>query len=92
MEKSFFSSKAKTKRSNEIEQYFESYPQRETYRKHVMNKTLVLGMTKQEVLFVCGKAKRINTTVSTYGGKSEQWVYLARYLYFENGVLVTIQN
>ncbi|MEK3992643.1 hypothetical protein [Robertmurraya sp. FSL R5-0851] len=52
-----------------------------------------IGMTKDEVLNSSwGKPDSINTTTSAYGS-SEQWVYgNGNYLYFENEVLVTIQN
>ncbi|MGS2779879.1 hypothetical protein ACVBAX_21310 [Robertmurraya sp. GLU-23] len=52
-----------------------------------------IGMTKDEVLNSSwGKPDSINTTTSVYGN-SEQWVYgNGNYLYFENEVLVTIQN
>ncbi|WP_211147016.1 hypothetical protein [Paenibacillus dokdonensis] len=52
-----------------------------------------IGMTKEEVLAsTWGKPKDINkTTTANY--VSEQWVYSGyRYLYFENGILTTIQN
>ncbi len=38
-----------------------------------------------------GKPSRRNTTITTSGTR-EQWVYYHQYLYFENGVLVTIQQ
>lgn len=52
-----------------------------------------IGMTKQEVLDSSwGKPTKINKTTGSYG-VHEQWVYGGgNYLYFENGVLTTIQN
>ena len=48
-------------------------------------------MTKQQCIDAIGNPTRINrttTAVTIY----EQWVYSGRYLYFENGKLVTIQD
>ncbi|MGQ0711399.1 MAG: hypothetical protein ACT4NV_16835 [Rhodoferax sp.] len=52
-----------------------------------------VGMTQQDVLDSSwGKPKRINRT-TTARGTREQWVYgLRNYLYFEDGILTTIQN
>lgn len=52
-----------------------------------------IGMTKQQVLDSSwGKPQRVNTTKSAYG-VHEQWVYGGHnYLYFEDGILTTIQN
>lgn len=52
-----------------------------------------LGMSKEDVLASSwGKPQSINTTTNVYGTR-EQWVYGGRsYLYFESGVLTSIQN
>jgi hypothetical protein len=52
-----------------------------------------LGMTTEEVLASSwGRARSINRTTHSWG-IDEQWVYGGRsYLYFKNGLLVTIQN
>lgn len=52
-----------------------------------------IGMTQQEVLNSnWGKPKDINKTTTAYG-TSEQWVYDEyKYLYFEDGLLTTIQE
>lgn len=52
-----------------------------------------ISMTKEEVLTEgWGKPNDINRT-TTANGTSEQWVYSGyRYLYFEDGILVTIQD
>jgi ribosomal protein L37E len=54
---------------------------------------VTIGMTEEEVLASnWGKPKRINTTTRS-SGVSAQWVYDGGgYLYFEDGVLRTIQN
>ncbi len=52
-----------------------------------------IGMTQARVLESSwGRPERINRTTSRYGVR-EQWVYRnGGYLYFEDGVLTTIQN
>jgi hypothetical protein len=52
-----------------------------------------LGMTQEDVLASSwGRPEHINRTISARGTR-EQWVYGGRnYLYFEDGILVTIQN
>jgi hypothetical protein len=52
-----------------------------------------IGMSREDALAsTWGKPKSINTTTTTRGTK-EQWVYGGgSYLYFENGVLTTVQN
>lgn len=51
-----------------------------------------IGMSRQDVIDSSwGKPRKINTT-TTARGTSEQWVYDGGYLYFEDGVLRTIQN
>lgn len=51
-----------------------------------------IGMTQRQVLASSwGKPDDINRTI-TAAGTTEQWVYGGAYLYFENGILATIQN
>lgn len=52
-----------------------------------------IGMTQQEVLDSSwGKPKSINKTTNQYG-THEQWVYsMTGYLYFDDGILTSIQN
>jgi len=52
-----------------------------------------IGMTKENVLLSSwGKPKKINKT-TTSSGIIEQWIYEnGRYLYFEDGILTTIQD
>ena len=49
-----------------------------------------IGMTKEMCELSWVKPNDINKTISSYSN-SEQWVYDENYLYFENGVLKTIQ-
>lgn len=51
-----------------------------------------IGMSRQDALDSSwGRPERVNTT-TTARGTREQWVYGRSYLYFENGVLTSIQN
>ena len=52
-----------------------------------------IGMSAEDVLASSwGKPESINTTTTARGSR-EQWVYGSRhYLYFENGILTTVQN
>ncbi len=56
---------------------------------------VAIGMSKEDVLASSwGRPDKINSTHTAFGTR-EQWVYRERgsgYLYFENGVLTTIQN
>lgn len=73
--------------SNEQKESTEQYraEQEEKY-------TVRLGMSKEEVLSKLGEPKDINKTVSKFG-TSEQWVYYdGVYLYFEDGILETVQE
>lgn len=57
----------------------------------VYNGQIFLGMTKQMCIDAKGNPQKINKTTTIYG-TSEQWVYYGLYLYFENGILTTIQD
>jgi superfamily II DNA or RNA helicase len=50
-----------------------------------------LGMTADQVRQSWGKPEDINRSVTRWG-VSEQWVYEANYLYFDDGILTTIQE
>jgi hypothetical protein len=53
---------------------------------------VTIGMTYEEVLASSwGRPKRVNKTTRATS-ESQQWVYDGGYLYFENGVLRTIQH
>ena len=53
---------------------------------------VAIGMTAQMCTEAWGKPQDIHRTTGTWG-VHEQWVYgLSSYLYFENGLLTTIQN
>jgi hypothetical protein len=53
-----------------------------------------IGMTREQAIAAWGRPRDINRTSSSYG-VHEQWVYGeygSGYLYFEDGVLTTVQN
>lgn len=62
----------------------------------VINRNVILGMTKEQVIVSWGgrpNDKDINRSVGSWG-VHEQWIYEARgiYLYFENGILTSFQD
>ncbi|AFJ61905.1 hypothetical protein [Bacillus velezensis] len=66
----------------------------DTLDEDYQEKTIAIGMTKHEVIQLkdWGRPKSIHKT-TTASGINEQWVYgISRYLYFDNGVLTTIQE
>jgi len=52
---------------------------------------VMIGMTAMQCLQSWGRPDDINRTI-TANGRHEQWVYGSKYLYFDDGVLTTIQN
>lgn len=57
----------------------------------IQQEKVKIGMSKDECVLSWGKPKDINETIFE-NSISEQWVYEKNYLYFENGVLKTIQD
>ncbi len=57
----------------------------------IINGEVRIGFTKQMCIESLGEPIKINKTSATYG-VHEQWVYNSSYLYFENGILKTIQK
>ena len=54
--------------------------------------TVFIGMTSAQAQESWGEPDDINRTISRAGVR-EQWVYgMGSYLYFEDGILTTIQN
>ncbi len=56
----------------------------------ILSSKVKIGMTKEMCELSWGKPKNVNETITSQD-KTEQWVYTDSYLYFENGVLRTIQ-
>lgn len=58
----------------------------------IANGKVRIGMTQEQVVVAWGRPEDINKTVYSFG-VHEQWVYgIGSYLYFEDGILTTIQN
>ena len=57
----------------------------------ILEGKVVIGMTSEMCKLSWGNPKSINETLNS-GSKDEQWVYSDNYLYFENGLLKTIQS
>ena len=67
--------------------------EKEAERKQKRSQGVHIGMSKEDVLVSSwGRPEKVNTTTNAYG-THEQWVYGGRnYLYFDNGVITSIQN
>ena len=58
----------------------------------ILGRGVRIGYTKDQCRFAWGAPERINRTTNRYG-VSEQWCYgSGNYLYFDDGILTTIQN
>jgi regulatory protein YycI of two-component signal transduction system YycFG len=61
----------------------------------VAEKKISIGMTEEQVIASWGKPYKINTTTDSWG-KHSQWVMRdsinSDYVYFENGILTSIQQ
>ena len=94
-------------RETRLANYLKKYPETSSsLRQSILNGSLVIGMTQEQVLVALGKPEDINKTVTPYG-TTEQWVYTyyldrrqrvdldrtkSKYVYFENGVLTSWQE
>jgi hypothetical protein len=69
----------------------------DTHIAHIACRSVVIGMNSDQAIAAWGRPDDVNRTTSAYG-VSEQWVYedsdgIPRsYLYFDDGVLTTVQN
>jgi len=68
-----------------------------TYEKHIADKSVLVGMTRQQALEAWGSPYQMNVTYTNNGIRREEWIYedwidagsvQHRYLYFEEGKLV----
>lgn len=75
----------KTKEDRIIEKYGK------VYGPLIYNNQIAIGMTKKMVIESIGSPNDINKTIGSWG-VHEQWVYLKKYLYFENGKLTSWQE
>lgn len=66
------------------------------YGQLIYENKIAIGMTKEMCRESWGLPKDINTMVSAYSGTTEQWIYgefpKCKYVYFDNGILTTIQD
>lgn len=75
-----------------IERIMEKYGCDEDIATLIMKKQVRRGMTTEQCRAAWGRPRDINRTTGSYG-VHEQWVYDGyNYLYFEDGILTTIQN
>lgn len=62
---------------------------------HSTCNSVIIGMTKEQAIAAWGRPQDINRTLGSFG-VHEQWVYgeygERGYLYFEDGILTTVQN
>jgi hypothetical protein len=68
-----------------------------TFEKHIAQKRVVVGMTRQQVLTAWGGPYSINVSYTKDGVRREEWIYedwesssdvRHRYLYFEENILI----
>ena len=59
--------------------------------KLILEGKVCIGWSKEMCRESWGQPERINKTTTVWGVQ-EQWVYGYNYLYFEKGILTTIQN
>ena len=75
-----------------LERIMEKYDCDEDIATLIMRKEVRRGMTAEQCRAAWGNPRDINRTTGAYG-VHEQWVYGGHnYLYFEDGILTTIQN
>ena len=57
----------------------------------IRSNKVTIGMSTKHVILSWGKPRNINRSIGKWG-VHEQWVYPNRYLYFENGILTSLQT
>ena len=78
------------------EQYILNHPELSANMKRTIAVgTIMIGMTKEQVIASWGRPRDINRTVTRYSTR-EQWVYgefpYSTYIYFENNILTSWQD
>lgn len=53
---------------------------------------IIPGMTGDECIQASGKPQFVKRTTNSDGTITEKWIYGAGYVYFENGIVTTIEN
>lgn len=80
---------AKAKRRKD---YLAAHPELKIEVKEaILNGEVLIGMTAEQVTAAIGAPKRTEILKNT-NGLHEQWVYSSSYLYFDNGVLTSLQQ
>lgn len=64
--------------------------QQERFQILVAEKTVAIGMSANQVRQAWGAPNKINRTIGVSGVR-EQWVYPSDYVYFDSGIVSTIQ-
>ena len=68
-----------------------------TFEKHLQDKKIMVGMTREQVMQAWGSPYQMNVSHTSKGVRREEWVYedwkdtstfTHRYLYFEEGILM----
>ena len=57
----------------------------------IENSKVSVGMTDEQTRFSWGEPNKINKSIGSWG-VHEQWIYGDQYLYFENGLLTSLQT
>jgi len=92
--------KQQQKRANEIEKEIEKEENRkrsiiskygENHGNLILQNKIWIGMTQEMLLESLGKPQRINTT-ETATLIRNQFIFIGRYVYTENGIVTTIQS
>ena len=79
--------------AEEKQLFLRDAPKREAERKKIAKTQGVsIGMTQEQVLESKWGRPQSKNRITSAGGTMEQWVYGGNYLYFENGILRTVQN
>jgi hypothetical protein len=69
-----------------------------TFEKHIQNKKVIVGMSREQVLQAWGSPNTIHVSYTKDGTRREEWIFEEwkdaatvkhRYLYFEEGILVS---
>jgi hypothetical protein len=64
----------------------------ERTKQAILKGSVLTGMTEEQARASWGETSKVNRTTTQYG-VHEQWVYgLSSYLYFDDGILTSIQN
>ena len=74
-----------------VKRIMEKYVCSEDVARMILRKKVQIGMTAEQCRAAWGEPDDINRTVGSFG-THEQWVYGSSYLYFEDGVMTSLQD